>query len=112
MPRGRPAKSQVRQNIIEILFHLGKGYGYDIYKIHAALFPKVTMRLIYYHLQKGMKLGEIKTSTIVKEQGNFSWGSEVEKIYYALGPSAKPTGNERVKEYFEKKAQGTPSPPQ
>ena len=101
MPRGRPTKSQVRQNLIEILYHIGNGYGYDLYKVYAALFPKVTMRLIYYHLQKGVALGEIKTNKIVAEKGNFSWGSEVEKTYYELGANAKPLGDKKVKDFVE-----------
>ena len=103
MPRGRPVKSQIRQNIIEILHFLGKAYGYDIYKIYKAIFPLVTMRSIYYHLKKGLALEEFKINKIEKEKGNFSWGSEVEKTYYSLGKNAKPTGNERVRKYLEKK---------
>ena len=32
MARGRPVKSLIRQNVVEILYIMGKGYGYDIYK--------------------------------------------------------------------------------
>lgn len=100
MKRGRPVKSDIRQNIIEILYVLGKGYGYDIYKVYKAIFPSVTMRSIYYHLKKGVALGEFKVDKIEKEKGDFSWGSEVEKIYYALGPKAKPSGDEKVSAYI------------
>ena len=103
MAKGRPAKSGIRQNIIEILFHLKEGYGYDIYKIYRNIFPNVTMRSIYYHLKKGADLGEFKINKVEKEKGDFSWGSEVEKIYYGLGPNAKPAGNERIKELIESK---------
>ena len=99
MKRGRPVKSSIRQNIVEILYFLGKGYGYDIYKVYKAVFPQVTMRSIYYHLKKGVAIGEFKVERIEKEQGNFSWGTEVEKIYYALGTKAMPTGNEKVRDY-------------
>ena len=102
MPRGRPAKSAVRQNLIEILHVVGKGYGYDLYKVYAALFPKVTMRLIYYHLQKGVALGEIKTNKVVAEQGEFSWGSQVEKTYYELGEQARPIADPRTREGVQK----------
>ena len=103
MPKGRPIKSEIRQNIIEILYFMKHGYGYNIYKAYIAIFPKVTMRSIYYHLKKGTSLEEFKVEKIEKEKGNYSWGGEAEKIYYALGPKAKPAGNERVKEYFDKK---------
>ena len=103
MPRGRPIKSEIRQNIVEILYFMKQGYGYEIYKAYVAIFPKVTMRSIYYHLKKGALLHEFKVSKIEKEKGDYSWGGEAEKIYYALGPNAKPTGNDRVREYVESK---------
>jgi len=53
MPKGRPVKSEIRQNIVEILYFMKQGYGYEIYKVYVAIFPKVTMRSIYYHLRKG-----------------------------------------------------------
>jgi hypothetical protein len=104
MPRGRPIKSEIRQNIIEILYFLKKGYGYDIYRHYKEVFPAVTMRVIYYHLKKGVDVGEFKINQVIKEEGDFSWGNSVEKIYYELGENAKPTINSRVKEHFEKKS--------
>lgn len=80
-----------------------QGYGYEIYKAYIALFPKVTMRSIYYHLKKGVDLNEFKVEKIEKEKGDYSWGGEAEKIYYSLGDKAKPVGNNKVKEFFEKK---------
>ena len=103
MARGRPAKSEIRQNIVEILFFIKRGYGYDIYKIYREVFAPVTMRSIYYHLKKGVELGEFKVKKIKAEKGNYSWGGEAEKIYYALGPNAKPKIEKRVKEYLDKK---------
>ena len=102
--RGRPIKSQIRQNIIELLFYMKKAYTNDVYKKYIAIFPKVTMRVIYYHMKKGVTLNEIKVAEIKKEKGNFSWGSEVEKTYYSLGPNSKPVGDLRVNEYFDKSA--------
>ena len=64
MPKGRPVKSEIRQNIVEILYFMKQGYGYEIYKVYIAIFPKVTMRSIYYHLKKGTSLGEFKVSKI------------------------------------------------
>lgn len=103
MPRGRPVKSQIRQNIVEILYFMKKGYGYDIFKMYKSIFPLVTMRVIYYHLKKGTDLNEFKVHEIKKEEGDYSWGNYVEKIYYALGDNAKPLIDTRVKEFFENK---------
>jgi len=102
MPKGRPVKSQIRQNIVELLYFLGKAYGYDIYKYYIRIFPKVTMRSIYYNLKKGLALGEFVVERVQKEQGDYSWGSEAEKVYYGLGKKAKPLGDMKVKEYLDR----------
>lgn len=103
MKRGRPVKSSIRQNIIEILNYSKKGYGYDIYQIYIQAFPKATMRSIYYHLRKGVSLGEFEIDSIEKSPGKYSWGEVAEKVYYKLGPNANPKGDERVKLLLEKK---------
>ncbi|MBU1974477.1 MAG: hypothetical protein KKH52_03725, partial [Nanoarchaeota archaeon] len=92
MKKGRPTKSVIRQNVVEILYYLGQGYGYQIAKIYNEIFPTVTQRSVYYHLRKGKETKEIKMHKIEQEQGNFSWGSVVEKIYYTLGEKAAPRG--------------------
>ncbi|MFH1849368.1 MAG: hypothetical protein ABH879_04220 [archaeon] len=101
MSKGRPVHSEIRQKIIEILFFMKKGYGYEIYKVYAELFPKVTMRSIYYNLSKGVQLGELKVSKVKLEKGDYSWGTHAEKVYYALGRAANPKIDPRVKAYFE-----------
>ena len=101
MVRGIPVKSQIRQNIIEILFYLGKGYGYQISKIYNEVFPQVTQRSVYYHLRKGVHTKEINVNKIKEEKGDFSWGDTVEKIYYELGEAAEPRGEGRVKEFLK-----------
>lgn len=103
MPRGRPTRSEIRQNIIELLAYMKSGYGYEIYKSYRMIFPKVTMRSIYYHLKKGVALGEFVVDKIEKSKGDYSWGGEAEKTYYALGQHAKSAGNQLVKEYFERR---------
>ena len=103
MPKGRPIKSEIRQNMIEILNYAEKGYGYDIYKVYIEAFPKITLRSIYYHLKKGTSLGEFKINKISMEKGNYSWGGEAEKIYYSLGSEAKPKGNSRLKKIIDSK---------
>lgn len=103
MRKGRPTRSQIRQNMVEILNHMKQGYGYDIYKQYVEIFPKVTLRSIYYHLKKGVQLGEFRVHRIEKEKGEYSWGPEAEKIYYMLGENAKPLGKDQVKEFFSRK---------
>ena len=103
--KGRPVKSMIRQNIVEILYFLGDGYAYNIYKIYSAIFPQVTMRSVYYHLKKGLSTQEFVIKDIKKEKGKYSWGPEAEKIYYALGPMAGPKVLVNVKEYLDKKKQ-------
>jgi len=103
MTRGRPVKSEVRNNLIELLFFLGKAYGYDIYKHYVQIFPKTTMRNVYYHLKKGLTLKEFEIEKIEKEKGEYSWGEIAEKTYYKLGKNAHPKKDKRVKEYFDKK---------
>lgn len=98
MPRGRPVKSEIRQNIIDILHYMKKGYGYHIYRTYIKVFPRCTLEVIYYHLKKGVTLGEFTVSQVKQEQGDFSWGPIVEKTYYGLGPSAKPRQNPRLQE--------------
>ena len=101
MRRGRSVGSNVRQNVLEILAVIGRGHGYQIYKIYRELFPKVTLRVIYYHLKKGLSLGELEVERVEKERGDYSWGSEAEKIYYKLGPEAKKTGDERIAAFIK-----------
>ena len=94
--------NQIRQNVIEILFYLGQGYGYQIAKIYNEIFPQVTQRSIYYHLRKGMQTKEIEVHRIKQEEGDFSWGKMVEKIYYTLGEKAEARGEAKVKEFLQK----------
>lgn len=102
MPRGRPVKSTIRQNIVEILAVKGKAYGYEIHKIYKELFPECTREVIYYHLKKGVHLGEFSVAEIKMEKGAYSWGATVEKKYYTLGPHARAHGDQRVKDFLKK----------
>jgi hypothetical protein len=101
--RGRPVKSVIRQNIVELLFHIQPAHGYEIYRKYMEIFPKVTQRSIYYHLNKGKSTGELEIDKIKKEQGDYSWGSTAEKIYYKLGSKAVVFGNKEVEKFFNKK---------
>jgi hypothetical protein len=109
MARGRPIFSQVRQNMVEILDITKKAYGYELYTIYRSIFPITTLRLIYYHLKKGVSLGEFKVYRVVAEKGDYSWGPEAEKIYYSLGDNAKPAGDPKVHKFFEKHRKSIPS---
>lgn len=102
MPRGRPTQSPIREGIVEILYHLGKGYGYQIHKLYVSLYGQVTREVVYYHLRKGVELGEFEVEQVKQEPGEYSWGRTVEKIYYRLGPQAKPQMEKRAVEWFSK----------
>jgi len=100
--RGRPTYSVIRQNMIEILNFMDEGYGYQIYKVYKELFDPITLRVIYYHLRKGKELGEFIVAGVKKTSGDYSWGPEAERIFYKLGPKAKPKIDPKVKEHFGK----------
>ncbi|MFT4297644.1 MAG: hypothetical protein ACMXX5_00450 [Candidatus Woesearchaeota archaeon] len=102
MRRGRPVQSDIRQNIIDILMYIESGYGYQISKIYQKIFPSCTREVIYYHLKKGVTLGEIAIKEIKEEKGDYSWGDNVKKTYYCIGPDGKPKGNERIKAAISK----------
>jgi DNA-binding PadR family transcriptional regulator len=101
MVRGRPIKSEIRQNIAEILAFKREGYGYDIAKTYLKIFPNVSVRVIYYHLKKGVSTKEFRVSRVKTEEGDYSWGSSAEKVYYALGENAVLRNDERVKKFFK-----------
>ena len=100
--RGRPVKSNIRQNIVEVLFYLTRTHGYDICKTYLQIFPKVTIRAIYYNLNKGIQTGEFIIDEVVKEMGDYSWGTHARKTYYRLGPNAKVFGDKNVSRHFGK----------
>lgn len=103
MVRGRPVGSEVRQNIIEILYFLGHAHGYHIHKVYKNVYSPVTLRGIYYHLKKGLETEELAISDIKHEKGDFSWGTQAEKIYYKLGPQAKPRIDEHLRMFLNSK---------
>ncbi len=103
MPRGRPPNSEIRQRLVEILAKLGKDYGYNIYKLYTQIFPKVSMRVIYYHLNKGVELGIFKAEKVLVNDTHYSWGETAERVYYSLGKDAMPLGDSTVDSFFESK---------
>ncbi len=100
--RGRPISSKIRQNIVEILYFLGQGYGYQIHKLYNQAFKPCTSEVIYYNLKKGVSTGEFEIVEIKTESGEFSWGNTVEKTYYKLGKQANPKIVDKAKEVVEK----------
>ncbi|MGE0792614.1 MAG: hypothetical protein AB7V77_00355 [Candidatus Woesearchaeota archaeon] len=102
MTRGRPSKSLVRDNIIELLFVLGKETAYNLHKYYVKLFPNTSRRNIYYQLQKGVVMELFEIENVVDEKGNFSWGTTTRKVYYKLGKQSNPKLNERIVNYFKK----------
>ncbi|MBI4141370.1 hypothetical protein HY484_00425 [Candidatus Woesearchaeota archaeon] len=101
--RGRPVGSIVRQNIVELLSAVGTTYGYKLHKLYCEIFAPCTREVIYYHLRTGSKLGEFVVHEIKRVEGDFSWGSHAEKIFYKLGPNAVSKGSAVVKEWVESK---------
>ena len=96
--RGRLPGSQIRDNMIEILAIVNPIHGYDIYKHYKKKYGAASLRSIYYHLKKGTELGVFESKGIQKIEGDFSWGSGVERKVFALGPNAKPRGTYTVKD--------------
>jgi hypothetical protein len=86
--KGRPVGSIIRNRIAAILEQSGTGYGYEIFKLYKDLFGKIHIRTIYYNLKKGIEKEEIIILRVENEVGKYSWGNEVQKIYYIIGPYA------------------------
>jgi hypothetical protein len=101
MKRGRPIGSLIRQRLIDILYIIEKAHGYELYRYYKELHPPITLRVVYYHLRKGTTLGEFHLETVEHEKGNYSWGETAEKIYYTLGPNAKPELNPETKSQID-----------
>lgn len=105
MPRGRPPKSAIRQNLVEMLAVLAErgkssAYGYELFKIYRNVYPRATLRVLYYHLRKGTVTGEFVIDRVEQSKGEYSWGSAAEKVYYTLGPQAEPKGDSRIRDYL------------
>jgi len=86
MRRGRPEGSEIRNNLSVIINRLGCSYGYELYKIYKQVFGDVKLRNIYYNLKKGVNKGNFVFIDIKRELGNYTWGAETERAYYAPGP--------------------------
>ncbi|UCD03707.1 MAG: hypothetical protein JSW73_04165 [Candidatus Woesearchaeota archaeon] len=100
--RGRKAGSLIRDRLVELLYYLKKGYGYDIYKYYVKIWGKVTLRSIYYHLRKGVELEVFKIKKVEEVKGDYSWGLKAKRIIYELGSNANPTKDVKIKKKIEK----------
>jgi hypothetical protein len=97
---GRKPKSQIRDDIIELLYHIKEAYGYELYKKYCKVYDKkVSIRSIYYHLNKGVELGVFNLKEIRDVKGDFSWGSGAKQVIFQLGANANPKG---IKEVYNK----------
>ncbi len=105
--KGRPSVSLIRQNIIEILFNVTCAHPYEIYKLYKQIFPGVSQRSIYYQLRRGVETGEFVIKEVKEVNSNYSWGRSAMRIYYKLGPKAKPKLPARVVKFFSLKNKKT-----
>ena len=96
--RGRAVGSAIRDNLIELLFHVKAAHAYALYQKYKKAFGPVNIRSVYYNLTKGKELGVFAVKKIEKVEGNFSWGTTVERIVYGLTEKAKPKGDQKIKE--------------
>ena len=99
--RGRAVGSAIRDNIVELLFHLGQAHAYGIYQKYKKAFGPVNIRSVYYNLTKGKDLGLFKVVGIENVEGDYSWGPSAERIMYGLTEQAKPKGDPKIKENLE-----------
>lgn len=97
---GRKPKSDIRTNLVELLFFIKEDYGYDLYKKYISVFDKkVSIRSIYYNLTKGVEIGIFRIKNIEQAHGDYSWGNNVQRVIFSLGKEANPRG---LQEIYEK----------
>ena len=98
---GRKPKSQIRDEIVELLYFMKEAYGYELYKKYCKVFDKkISIRSIYYHLNKGVELGIFNLKEIRDVKGDFSWGSGVKQVIFKLGVNAQPIGSKEFANKF------------
>jgi hypothetical protein len=96
---GRKPKSQIRDDIVELLYFLKEAYGYDLYKKYCKVYDKkISMRSIYYHLNKGVELGVFNLKEVRDVKGEFSWGSGAKQVIFQLASGANPKALKEVEE--------------
>lgn len=78
--------NRIRDNLVELfLTEQGPLYGYQINKKYFARFSsRLSLRLTYYHLSKGVSERLFRIVDKRKIPGGYSWGGFSERIYYEL----------------------------
>ncbi|HLP79299.1 MAG TPA: hypothetical protein VK158_01570 [Acidobacteriota bacterium] len=87
--RGRPVKSVIRQNIVQLLARIKPITGYELAKLYCKCFASCTQRSIYYHLHKGVELEEISVDRKERAAGTFSWGPTSDRLYFTIGKKSR-----------------------
>lgn len=100
--RGRPTKSNVRNRVERLLDACGYTHGYEAYQYYKGVYGPVSMRNVYYHLNKGVELGVFIELGYHSVSGAYTWGSKTERKYYINGPNATEKKDKRVDDYFKK----------
>ncbi len=77
------SRNPIRNRIIELL-RSGPKHGYALYKEYCKRFGKISLRLFYYHLHKGLEEGIFELASEQEVQGDFSWGRLSRRKYYKL----------------------------
>jgi len=90
---GRPVKSRIKERLVSILSKRRVSYGYELFRLYEKFYSKTNLRNIYYNLKRGVASGELLVIDVKRELGDYSWGDEVERIYYTLGPYAEVVDN-------------------
>ena len=96
--RGRVVGSVIRDNLIELLFHLKQAYAYELYKHYKKVFGPVSIRSVYYNLTKGKDIGVFEIKEIQKVEGDFSWGPQAQRIVFGLTDKAQPKQDLKIKQ--------------
>jgi len=77
-------RSPVRARISKLL-EAGPLHGYAIYRKYLQTYnSSISLRLVYYHLHRGLKDGVFQICEIEEKKGDFSWGNRTMRKLYKL----------------------------
>lgn len=79
----KQARHPTRAKISKLL-EGGPLHGYAVYKKYLETFGEISMRLIYYHLNRGLETNLFEISEVEQTKGNYSWGNQSMRKYYKL----------------------------
>ena len=83
--KGRPTRSIIRDNLINLIKTNPGLAGYDYFKLYLSYYPKCTLRSIYYHLDKAVSLGDL-TYSVDETKRSISGQNKI----YSPGSSVTP----------------------